>query len=143
MSINNKKGTINTISIDDVNVDNLGQGYVDDDNNNKVEVKEEPKHFLQVLREAIDKQIKIIEEEKKAKARLLTSKYMRVSNHMNLVAKHLCLLTIASLKTAKIVLTLMNTKLKKCNFTFHPSLFPFLDLLIKFHKLLIVLMSVI
>lgn len=68
MSINNKEGTINTISIDDVNVDNLGQGYVDDDNNNKVEVKEEPKHFLQVLREAIDKQIKIIEEEKKAKA---------------------------------------------------------------------------
>ena len=68
MSINNKEGTINTVSIDHVNVDNLGQGYVDDDNNNKVEVKEEPKHFLQALKEAIDKQVKTIEEEKKAKA---------------------------------------------------------------------------
>lgn len=57
MSIDNNQEVINTVSIDDVNLDNLGQVYVDDDNNNKVEVKEEQKHFLQALREAIDKQI--------------------------------------------------------------------------------------
>ena len=85
MSIDNNQEVINTVSIDDVNLGNLGQGYVDDDNNNKVEVKEEPKHFLQVLREAIDKQIKIIEEEKKTKAnKEANAQNENVEEHRNL-----------------------------------------------------------
>lgn len=82
MSIKNddNKSDIKTINIDDVNVDNLGQGYVDDDNNNKVEVKEEQKHFLQALREAINEQTKTIEEEKKAEASETANKQAQESD---------------------------------------------------------------
>ena len=62
MSINDKKEIINTASINDVNVEKFEQGYVEDEiSDNKIiklpEIKKEPKHFLQVMKEAIDKQI--------------------------------------------------------------------------------------
>ena len=62
MSINDKKEIINTTSINDVNVEKFEQGYVEDEiSDNKIiklpEIKKAPKHFLQVMKEAIDKQI--------------------------------------------------------------------------------------
>ena len=81
MSIKNDNEIDKTVvGINDVNLENFGAGYVSedvfdnslDDQNPFVtkfpKITKEPKHFLQVLREAIDAQIKIIEEEKKAVA---------------------------------------------------------------------------